>query len=303
MKHLITILAIGSFSSFYSQISITSNIPNSFSAGSATPVDVKINKGTIGNFAKYQMDVPAGYVVSATEVKGGNFTFENQRAKIVWVSMPSEAEFTIKFSIQASSNASTSGNITQKLFYLENNEKKEFEAGAITIGAGSSISASTSAITTPETVAATTPKEEIKTQTPPVTEEQKPIDAPVKEAVAEPIKAAVAEPVKETVATKTTAPKETTTPTSTVAKTAATSTSEAGMVYKIQLGAFTTEPAKTKFSYAGKVAVELVNGLYKVTTVSNFNTKEEAIKFKDQLTNKGHEGLFIVKIQNGKRIN
>ncbi len=301
MKHLITILALGSFSSFYSQISITSNIPNTFSSGSATPVDVKINKGTIGNFAKYQMDLPMGYVVTASELKGGNFTFENQRAKIVWVSMPSEAEFTVKFNIQASSNAATSGSITQKLFYLENNEKKEFEAGAITIGAEGSVAANTPATT--EVVAVTPPKEEVKTQTPPPVEEVKPIDAPVKETVSEPVKTVVKEPVKETVAKTTTAPKETTAPSNTTAKTVASSTAEAGIVYKIQLGAFTSEPSKGRFVKAGKVTIELVNGLYKVTTVNNFNSREEAIKYKDQLSGKGFEGLFLVKIQNGKRIN
>ena len=302
MKHLITILALGSFSSFYSQISINSNIPNTFSSGSTTPVDVKINKGTISDFAKYQMDLPTGYVVSAIEVKGGNFTFENQRAKIVWVSMPSEAEFTVKFNIQASSTAATSGSITQKLFYLENNEKKEFEAGAIAIGSGNSAIASTPTSTPSEVAAITPPKEEIKTQTPPPVEEVKPIDAPVKETVAEPVKTVVVEPVKEAVA-KTTPPKETTTPSNTVAKTTEPSTSEAGTVYKIQLGAFTTEPAKGKFTKAGKVTVELVNGLYKVTTASNFNSREEAVKYKDQLSGKGYEGLFLVKIQNGKRTN
>ena len=80
--------------SMFGQVKLTTNMPASLSSGSNTDIEVKVSKGSIANFAKYQMDVPAGVTVSEVDSKSGNFTFENNRAKIVWVSVPSEAEFT-----------------------------------------------------------------------------------------------------------------------------------------------------------------------------------------------------------------
>jgi cell division protein FtsN len=73
------------------------------------------------------------------------------------------------------------------------------------------------------------------------------------------------------------------------------------MTYRIQLGAFSTEPSKNKFSSAGSVKIDLIDGLYKVTTGS-FTSKEEAIKFRDQLQAKGFSG-FVAKYKDGKRVN
>jgi hypothetical protein len=151
MKKLLTVFALTSFTAVFSQITITSNLPSTINAGASIDAEVKINKGTVGNFAKYQMDVPTGYAVTAVEVKSGNFTFENQRAKIVWVSVPSDPEFTVKFKIQANSDAANPGTFSQKFYYLENNEKKEVDGGVnvITIGGGGAVAVNTPTETKP----------------------------------------------------------------------------------------------------------------------------------------------------------
>ncbi len=273
-----------SFVSF-SQITITANLPASISAGSSIDADVKINKGTVGNFAKYQMDVPGGYIVSAGDVKGGNFTFENQRAKIVWVSVPSENEFTIQLKIQASSTA-VSGTFSQKFYYLENNEKKEVEGNSmnVAVGDGGSVAMTTSAETTPNP----TPVETVKPT---------PVE-PVSTTPAETVKPTPVETVKPTpVETVKSTPVESTG----ASKTSPAMASESGMTYKVQLGAYSTQPNKSRFSGLNNLSIEQVNGLYKVTCGS-FKTKDDAIKYRDELTAKGFNG-FIVKYQNGQRIN
>ena len=294
MKKLLTIFALTSFTAIFSQITINGNFPTSMSAGSSIDADVKIVKGTVGNFAKYQMDVPAGIIVTSIDAKNGNFTFENQRAKIVWVSVPSDPEFTIKLKVQAASDAPSSVTFSQKFYYLENNEKKEVEATpvVISIGGGSAVAAVTPTETKPaetkpvEPVATTPTPTETKpvepvatTPTPTETKPVEPVAATPKPTETKPVEAA---PVK-----KTTAP--------------AASTSEAGMTFKVQIGAYSTEPSKSRFAGAGKVNVDLINGMYKVTT-GNFKTKEEAIKYRDELQSKGYSG-FIAKYKDGVRIN
>ena len=291
MKKLLTIFALTSFSAIFSQITINGNFPSSMGAGSSIDADVKINKGTVGNFAKYQLDVPAGIIVTSLDAKNGNFTFENQRAKIVWVSVPSEPEFTVKLKIQAASDAPSSVTLSQKFYYLENNEKKEIEATpvVISIGGGGSVVAATTPVETKP--AETKPVEPVATSTP---VETKPIETkPVEPVATKPVETKPTEPiVSKPVQTK---PVE-----ATPVKKAPTA-SEAGMSFKVQIGAYSTEPNKSKFSGAGKVNVDLINGMYKVTT-GNFKTLDEAVKFRDELKSKGYNG-FIAKYKDGVRIN
>jgi outer membrane biosynthesis protein TonB len=288
MKKLLTIFALTSFTAIFSQITINGNFPNSMSAGSSIDADVKINKGTVGNFAKYQMDVPAGIIVSSIDAKTGNFTFENQRAKIVWVSVPSDPEFTIKLKVQAASDAPSSVTFSQKFYYLENNEKKEVEATpvVISIGGGSAVAATpTPTETKPVEPVATTPTTTETKPVEPVATTPAPTETKPVEPVATTPTPTETKPVEAAPVKKTTAP--------------AASTSEAGMTFKVQIGAYSTEPSKSRFAGAGKVNVDLINGMYKV---GNFKTKEEAIKYRDELQSKGYSG-FIAKYKDGVRIN
>lgn len=266
MKKILTIFALTSITAAFSQITINANFPSNMNAGSSIDADVKINKGAVGNFAKYQLDVPTGYVVSAIDAKTGNFTFENQRAKIVWVSVPSEPEFTIKLKIQANSDATNPGTFSQKFYYLENSEKKEVEAAPVVINIGGASSSAVTSAPTDQPVATSTPVESKPVEKKPV--ESKPVES-------KPIETTKTKP--------------------------STSTSEAGMTFRVQLGAYTNEPTKSKFSGAGKVNIDLINGMYKVT-VGNFNTLDEAVRFRDELKSKGYSG-FIAKYKNGVRIN
>jgi cell division septation protein DedD len=295
MKKFITLLALSAFSGLYAQITVTSNLPSNINSGSSFDAEIKINKGTVGNFAKYQMDAPLGYVVSAVDVKGGNFTFENQRAKIVWVSIPSETEVIIKFKIQANSDAANPGTFMQKFFYLENNEKKEVEGASSVVTIGDGGSSAVAATTLTETKPIETKLEEAKPVETKVVEtkveETKPVETKVVET-----KPVETKPV-ETVTTTNSSP----TNNNVIATSKMSSTTEAGMTFRVQLGAFSVEPSKGKFASAGKVYIDMINGMYKVTA-GNFNSKEDAIKFRDELSNKGYSG-FIAKYKDGKRIN
>ena len=303
MKKLLTIFALTSFTAIFSQITINGNFPTSMGAGSSIDADVKINKGTVGNFAKYQMDVPVGIIVSSIDAKNGNFTFENQRAKIVWVSVPSDPEFTIKLKVQAASDAPSSVTFSQKFYYLENNEKKEVEATpvVISIGGGSAVAATPKATETKP--AETKPVEPVATT--PTPTETKPAETKPVEPVAatpaptetKPVETKPVEPVAAKPVPVETKPVEA----APAKKSAPATTSEAGMTFKVQIGAYSTEPSKSRFAGAGKVNIDLINGMYKVTT-GNFKTKEEAIKYRDELQSKGYSG-FIAKYKDGVRIN
>lgn len=271
--------------SMFGQVTLTTNMPASLSSGSNTDFEVKINKGSVANFAKYQMDVPAGVTISEVDSKSGNFTFENNRAKIVWVSVPSEAEFTLKFKVNVSSSAPPEGAVIQKFYFLENGAKKEVEAEALNVQFGGSA--------TPKNTSATTTQpaktEPAKTTQPVATNPTKTEPAKTEPVKTEPVKTepAKAEPVNTSVAS-------TATP-------ATTSSAVPGLIYRVQLASSPTDPGKAKYASLGNmIEISKEDGAYKVL-YGKYNTKEEGLKGFEEAAAKGFKG-FLVKYQNGVRV-
>ena len=77
-------------------------------------------------------------------------------------------------------------------------------------------------------------------------------------------------------------------------------TIESGLVFKIQLGAFSKEPSKSDFKSIGKVKITQENGMYKVL-YGSYSSKEEAFKQREQILGKGFDG-FVVSYQDGVRV-
>lgn len=150
------------FSFFFgdSPVTVTGNFPKNAPIGSEFTAEVKVNKGSVSGFAKLQLEVPAGFTVKELDSKSGNFSFASNIAKIIWTSMPSDAEFTVKFTLSADASAAGSKVIASKFSYVSNNNKEvaEMTPAEITIGDG---------VSTP--VAATTPAATSNTSETPVT--------------------------------------------------------------------------------------------------------------------------------------
>lgn len=75
---------------------------------------------------------------------------------------------------------------------------------------------------------------------------------------------------------------------------------EEGLVFKLQLGAFSKEPNKSEFKAIGKVAVKTENGMYKVL-FGSFSSREEALQKRAELVAKGVDS-FVVSYQDGVRV-
>jgi cell division septation protein DedD len=142
------------FSFFFGDtpVAITGNFPKNAKPGTEFPVEIKINKGNIGGFAKFQIEVPQGFTVKESESKGGNFSFAANIGKIIWTATPTDPEFTVKFILITDASVSGSKTIGAKFSYVNNNNKEvvEMAPAEIMIGEGSAVAAS-------ETPAQTTP--------------------------------------------------------------------------------------------------------------------------------------------------
>ncbi|MBA3664085.1 MAG: SPOR domain-containing protein [Bacteroidetes bacterium] len=302
----------------YTQVTVQTNLPPSIAPGTEALVEVKINKGVILNFSKYQIDVPAGVTVSEGDSRTGNFTFDENRAKIVWVSLPSEPEIIVTFKMTMPSSTGP-GVFNHKFYYLGEDGKKEVEFEAVNVnfdasGAKSFASLGGKAATDPaekgtaKTTATLTTSsgdpvtnnnsggnntntEPVKTNTEPVKTNTEPVKTN-----AEPVKTNT-EPVVNTTSKENTTAKE-----NTSAKTNNTaSSSSSGLVFKIQIGAYGENPSPSLFKgLSEKVTVVKEGGFYKAL-VGKFSTKEDAVSKINQLKGQGFQG-FVVRYQDGVRV-
>ncbi len=119
---------------FLADVNITQDIPNTMEAGTEVRVTMNITKGDLSGFAKLQLDLPSGMTVTAIETKGASFTFADQKAKFIWMALPSSPSFKISYTLGADATADGSMNINGRLSYIEDNERKTYDiptAGAM----------------------------------------------------------------------------------------------------------------------------------------------------------------------------
>ncbi|MCX6182474.1 MAG: hypothetical protein NT150_11145 [Bacteroidetes bacterium] len=141
---------------FFSEDAVTvdSKLPASANPGDAFEVEVTIKKGSITEFAKFQYILPVGFTAENIDSKTGSFTFAQQQVKIIWMALPSEPEFKIKFRVKTFPSTNGTYNLSGKFYYVLQGTKHEASSPVKTINIG-----------TPSAVAITPTKENTTTQT------------------------------------------------------------------------------------------------------------------------------------------
>ncbi|PBQ34459.1 hypothetical protein CNR22_22655 [Sphingobacteriaceae bacterium] len=147
MKRILVIFCLTAMFSFLKgQITMQTNLPKAIPLNSDITFEVKINKGSHTNFAKYQMEIPRGIVMKEVDVKSGSFTFEDNVVKIIWVMAPVESEFTISMKL-ISGVMPGKKSFVQKYFYVENDDKREIEMEPVMVAFKDSASSAASVST------------------------------------------------------------------------------------------------------------------------------------------------------------
>jgi len=155
------------FSFFFGDtpVTLSGNFPKNAKVATEFIAEIKVNKSNIGGFAKLQLEVPQGFTVKELDSRTGNFSFATNIAKIIWTAMPSDPEFTVKFTISAEASAAGAKTIASKFSYVNNNNKEvvEMTPAEIIIGDASE----TPVATTQNSSATETSPTPVATSTPP----------------------------------------------------------------------------------------------------------------------------------------
>ena len=82
-------------------------------------VSILVNRDAAQKYAKIEETIPAGYIASNLDSKGGIFSFRNQVASIIWMDLPAEPYFTVTYKlIPQESDMQATMNVTGLFTYM-----------------------------------------------------------------------------------------------------------------------------------------------------------------------------------------
>lgn len=238
-------------------------------------VEVKIKKGGIKGFAKYQETLPAGYNAKGGKTNLSSFSVSDGKLKFVWVSLPADEELVISYILEKGSDAPAESKLENGEFsYLENDQSKKVKLQVDVFGSSAAeiaktetnvptstltTDATTNAVTTTNPVTTTDPVKTDNTSSEPAKTEQ-----------------------KDVVARK-----------------------EGDVQYRVQVGAFKNAIESTvlakKFKIAETIKSEMAEGFSKFM-VGNFDEYKKARSHRENIKQKGCNSAFVVAYNGAKRI-
>ena len=147
--NFIGILFAGLFTT--DDVIVENNIPTLLSPGQKQEVQVVINKGEVQGFSKMELSLPMGLTATPGDTKGGSFTFSGQKAKFVWMTLPTEASFTVTYFIESAENLEGNYSIDGTFSYVKENKREDIRIPSRSVNVQKQLSP------TPEEVAQTMP--------------------------------------------------------------------------------------------------------------------------------------------------
>ncbi len=296
-----------------SSVVCTRNVPESVSESSFN-VEITINKGNIGGFAKYIETLPGGLVASAKESAGASFSFIDGKIKFVWVSLPTTPTFKISYKVDIVSGTSGMQPIDGSFSYIENDETKR--SVVATSNVNILVAGSTPAVANANTPANTN-EQPVVTPPTPVTESTAVTPPPAVTKIAEPlVNKETTEVTPPVVKTETPAEIKKAEPEVAAVKSApepkvpelsaSTIPSPQGNVsYSVQIAALrnarTAESLASLYNIKQKVNTEMADGFTKYV-VGSHKVYKEAHDARDQIKTKGVSDAWVTAYNQGKRI-
>jgi hypothetical protein len=162
---LVNLIGLFLFEGFFqSGISITHDAPATMAPGSQVKVTVTVDKGSLGGFAKLQIDLPEGLTATVVDSKGASFTFDDQKAKFIWMSLPTSPSFKVSYTLSASATVGGKLPLAGRFSYIEDNERKTHELPPTVIDLGGAAVAAAPIPAQPEPIATEPAVQVVETQ-------------------------------------------------------------------------------------------------------------------------------------------
>ncbi len=118
------------FTSFFQQrdVKVTIDMPETIEAGTSITVNVTIQKGKASGFARFQQELPYGFTAAPINSANADFGFQDQKVRLIWLSLPSDETITASYHIIANERIKGNINLNGRFSYIDNNDRKYVDA-------------------------------------------------------------------------------------------------------------------------------------------------------------------------------
>ncbi len=105
-------------------VAVNLGVPSTVNAGAEFDVEVTLQKGNIESFARFQQDLPNGLTAQAVDPASANFSFENQKVKIIWLKLPADQEVKVLYRLRVDERLKGEFDLNGVFSYIEDNQRK-----------------------------------------------------------------------------------------------------------------------------------------------------------------------------------
>lgn len=112
---------------FPGDVSITLQAPSSVTAGTEFDVLITLNKSQLEGFSRFQQNIPPGLEAISASSANADFSFSENRLRLIWLRMPQQDEVTVTYRIKVDPRLKGTFDLGGKFSYIDDNERKSVD--------------------------------------------------------------------------------------------------------------------------------------------------------------------------------
>jgi hypothetical protein len=118
---------------FNGEVAVKLSAPMSVTAGDEFQVKVTLNKGKLESFSRLMQELPAGLKAVSANSANADFTFRDNKVRLIWMKLPDGDSVTITYTIKVDQRLKGSFDLSGRFSYIADNERQTVEAAPVNI--------------------------------------------------------------------------------------------------------------------------------------------------------------------------
>jgi len=115
------------------EVTMQINAPTEVTAGDEFQVKIVLNKGNLQSFSRLVQELPAGLKAVSGYSANADFTFKDNRVRLIWLKLPESDTLTITYTIKVDQRLKGSFDLVGKFSYISDNERMSIEGEPVKV--------------------------------------------------------------------------------------------------------------------------------------------------------------------------
>ena len=125
ITHCIAVLLLSTAFSLSGQdVEITIDHPDRVNAGENFTVTVTIKKGSLTDYSRFSQDLPLGLTATNVSSPNADFSFDEQRVRIIWLKLPEASEIAVSYLVSVDARLKGTISLGGVFAYVVADERK-----------------------------------------------------------------------------------------------------------------------------------------------------------------------------------